>query len=52
VAFVVLDHVLDLDSARPQRFDKVVGLRLHHARIVGALDDHEGCADLIDAGDR
>jgi hypothetical protein len=33
VAFVLLDHVLALYSAIPERVDEVVGLRLHDANV-------------------
>ena len=41
VPFVVLDHVFDLDAARPKGLDEIVGFGLHDTGVVGSLDDQQ-----------
>jgi hypothetical protein len=51
VPLVVLGHVLDVDSTGPQWCHEMVGFGLDDARVVGALDDQQRGADLVDLGD-
>ena len=52
VALVGVDVVAHVDAALAEAFDDLVAFGLHDARVVRALNDEEGRADLVDVGDR
>src|SRR6266545_1538439 len=46
------DGGADFHQTGPPRIDDLVAFGLHHARVVGALDHEQRCADRIDVGHR